>query len=158
MCRDWIIKEKSWKMEGTANTWGESAAHESPSHLVLDSHVRPWRGLWLSVSVVSRLSAETWRWASAYRVVSMKTCDGTKGFGLANMEYVFETLVFFIVCCNDSEGFCSFHWRVNLSSPETPGNASCLLAAFLFVYWQPRPQTIELLPPSLVCVVKERCC
>lgn len=33
----------------------------------------------------------------------------------------------------------------------------CFLAAFLFVYRQPRPQTIELLSPSLVCAVKERC-
>ena len=83
----------------------------------------------------------------------MKTCDGTKGFWLANREYIFESWVFFIKCCDDLEGFCYFHWRVNLSSPETPGNACGLL----FVYWQPWPQAIELLSPSLVCAVKERC-
>ena len=85
----------------------------------------------------------------------MKTCDGTKGFGLANMEYVFETLVFFIVCCNDSEGFCCF--SLKSQSVFSRDTRECFLfIGSLLVCLLAASATNNRIAPSKPCVCCER--
>lgn len=59
----------------------------------------------------------------------MKTCDRTEGFGLANREYVFETLVFLLYVAMTPKDFVVFTEESICLLQE------CLLfvsAAFLF--------------------------